>query len=81
MSGYYCRDCNAIKPLFASPEPQGKPAELAIPCLGTIPFDPELARRCDRGIPLADVPDTPVGQALARVAQQLLDRLEKEPSR
>ena len=23
MSGYYCRDCNAIKPLFASPEPIG----------------------------------------------------------
>ena len=21
MSGYYCRDCNAIKPLFVSPEP------------------------------------------------------------
>lgn len=36
MSGYYCRDCNAIKPLFASPEPSG----LGIPCLGTVPFDP-----------------------------------------
>ena len=23
MSGYYCRDCNAIKPLFVSPEPIG----------------------------------------------------------
>src|SRR5688572_27586763 len=23
MSGYYCRDCNAIKPLFVSPEPFG----------------------------------------------------------
>ena len=22
MSGYYCRDCNAIKPLFVSPEPR-----------------------------------------------------------
>ncbi len=45
MSGYYCRDCNAIKPLFISPDP----ADLAIPCLGTVPFDPELARHCDRG--------------------------------
>ena len=50
MSGYYCRDCNAIKPLFVSPEPfdtQGRPSGLEIPCLGTVPFDPELARHCD----------------------------------
>ena len=47
MSGYYCRDCNAIKPLFVSPEASG----LAIPCLGTVPFDPELARHCDQGLP------------------------------
>jgi ATP-binding protein involved in chromosome partitioning len=75
MSGYYCRDCNAIKPLFESPRDSG----LAIPCLGTIPFDPELARHCDRGIPLAELPETPVGRALDRVAQQLLDSLESTP--
>ncbi len=72
MSGYYCNDCNAIKPLFVSPEP----SSLEIPCLGTVPFDPELARHCDTGIPLAEVPDTPVGRALEHVARQLLDSLE-----
>jgi ATP-binding protein involved in chromosome partitioning len=71
MSGYYCRDCNAIKPLFESPEP----TRLQIPCLGTVPFDPELARLCDRGISLAELPDTPVSLALDQVAQQLLDKL------
>jgi ATP-binding protein involved in chromosome partitioning len=79
MSGYYCRDCDAIKPLFVSPEPnaaQGGPSGLEIPCLGTVPFDPELARYCDRGIPLAELPETPVGWALDHVAQQLLDSLE-----
>jgi len=75
MSGYYCRDCSAIKPLFASPEPGG-PGALGIPCLGTVPFDPELARHCDRGFPLSEIPETPVGRALEQVAQQLLDRLE-----
>jgi ATP-binding protein involved in chromosome partitioning len=103
MSGYYCRDCNAIKPLFdsgrgASPrrtplrahsrgphDPRsgragralGAPeaSGLGIPCLGTVPFDPELARHCDRGIPLAELPETPVGRALEHVAQQLLDSL------
>ena len=78
MSGYYCRDCNAIKPLFISPGS----SSLEIPCLGTVPFDPELARHCDTGMPLAE-PETPVGRALEHVAQQLLDSLEidKEPRR
>ena len=35
-------------------------SSLEIPCLGTVPFDPELARHCDQGIPLAELPDTPV---------------------
>jgi ATP-binding protein involved in chromosome partitioning len=73
MSGYYCRDCNAIKPLFAP----SAPAQLESPCLGTVPFDPELARCCDRGIDLADAADTPAGRALARIAQRLLDALEE----
>jgi ATP-binding protein involved in chromosome partitioning len=76
MSGYYCRDCNAIKPLFVSPEE----SPLEIPCLGTIPFDPELARHCDRGLPLVKLPETLVGRALEHVAQQLLDSLETPAS-
>jgi ATP-binding protein involved in chromosome partitioning len=72
MSGYYCRDCGEVKPLFAS----SGTSDLGIPCLGTIPFDPELARHCDRGIPFAELPETPVRLALEHVAQQLLNSLE-----
>ena len=85
MSGYYCRDCNAIKPLFVSPDrsrdrvPRASRGPRTIPCLGTVPFDPELARHCDRGIPLAELPETPVGRALDHVAQHLLDSLESPP--
>jgi ATP-binding protein involved in chromosome partitioning len=75
MSGYYCRDCNGIKPLFESSED----SPLEIPCLGTVPFDPELAQQCDRGIPLAELPESPVGVALDHVAQQLLDSLDSNP--
>src|SRR4051794_28134796 len=60
MSGYYCRGCDAIKPLFQS----SASSALAIPCLGAIPFDPELARHCDDGIPFAGLRETPVGRAL-----------------
>jgi ATP-binding protein involved in chromosome partitioning len=73
MSGYYCRDCNAIKPLFS--DRGASTSNLDIPCLGTVPFDPELARHCDTGTPLEDLPGTPVGRALEHVAQQLLDSL------
>jgi ATP-binding protein involved in chromosome partitioning len=78
MSGYYCSECDAIKPLFTSASPE--PSSLEIPCLGTVPFDPELARHCDRGIPLAELPESPVGRALEHVAQQLLDSLESTSS-
>ena len=52
------------------------PSGLEIPCLGTVPFDPELARHCDEGIPFEELPGTPVGSALDHVAQRLLDSLE-----
>ena len=77
MSGYYCRDCDAIKPLFVSPD---QPSILEIPCLGTVPFDPELARQCNRGIPLSELSETPVSRAMERIAQQLLDSLESTGS-
>src|SRR4029453_7185978 len=78
MSGYYCRDCNAIKPLFeepASPKRLRAGGGLQIPCLGTGPFDPVLARHCDQGIPFAELPDTPVRRALDSVTEKLLDSL------
>jgi ATP-binding protein involved in chromosome partitioning len=75
MSGYYCHDCNAIKPLFSD---RGASLALGIPCLGAVPFDSELARHCDRGIPLAELPETPGGRALDHVAQRLLDSLESQ---
>jgi ATP-binding protein involved in chromosome partitioning len=77
MSGYYCRDCNALKPLFDGVD---RPADLKIPCLGAVPFDPELARHCDRGVSLAELPGTPAGRALEHVAQQLLNSLESTTS-
>jgi hypothetical protein len=72
MSGYYCHQCKEMNPLFDS----SGPSDLEIPCHGTVPFDPELARRCDLGIPFAELPSTPVGQEFEHVAQQLLERLE-----
>jgi ATP-binding protein involved in chromosome partitioning len=73
MSGYLCRDCNAIKPLFDS----GAAAALPIPCLGSVPFDPELARSCDLGITLETLHGSPVAGAVQQIAQRLLNDLDK----
>ena len=77
MSGYYCRDCKTIKPLFSSTDT----GNLGIPCLGTVPFDPELARHCDLGMPLQPGRETAVTLALDGIAQRLLNDLDQEPRR
>jgi ATP-binding protein involved in chromosome partitioning len=45
MAGYACAGCGEVRPLF----PPGE--ALPLPCLGGIPFDPELAALCDAGWP------------------------------
>jgi len=55
MAGYSCHDCGAIRPLF--PESDAEETPLDAPCLGRIPFDPELAALCDRGWPEAETAD------------------------
>ena len=81
MSGYYGRDCRDVKPLFTSRAPGAPEApDLGIPCLGTVPFDPELARHCDEGIPFAALRETPVGRSLDRIAQRVLESLDSTAS-
>jgi ATP-binding protein involved in chromosome partitioning len=74
MSGYYCHGCGTIKPLFASSEPAG----LGIACLGTVAFDPELARQCDLGIPFTASRETAVGAALEAIAGRVLRDLDPD---
>ena len=71
MSGYYCRGCHAVRPLFESDD-----STLGIPLLGSVPFDPELARHCDLGIPFTDLRETAVGQALDGIARRLVGDLD-----
>jgi ATP-binding protein involved in chromosome partitioning len=47
-------------------------AELGIPFLGQIPFDPRMAVAGDRGVPLvAEHPDSPAAQAFFQIAAQI----------
>jgi ATP-binding protein involved in chromosome partitioning len=71
MSGYYCRDCDRVKPLF----PSAALPDFGLTCLGTVPFDPELARHCDLGTASTGIGDTEVGRSLEAIASRLLDCL------
>ncbi|HKH44389.1 MAG TPA: P-loop NTPase [Thermoanaerobaculia bacterium] len=77
MSGYACAGCGTVRPLF----PESKEAaELALPCLGRIPFDPQLAALSDDGRAITEVPDAgPVAAALAEAGRTLFERLEEVP--
>ena len=73
MSGYFCADCGAIKPLF----PETKDGTvLDLPCLGRVPFDPALAFACDRGVDFLDLPETAATRALSAIAGRLVESLE-----
>ncbi len=74
MSGYACAGCGTVRPLF--PEDQ-EATELALPCLGRIPFDPQLAALSDDGRAITEVPEAgPVAAALTEVARNLINALE-----
>jgi len=77
MSGYYCADCDDVRPLFAATADGAGAArvDLGLPRLGSVPFDPELAAACDRGVALADR-SRPALKAVAAIAAELTRLLE-----
>ena len=74
MSGYYCSTCKSVKPLF----PSSKTVDLGIPCLGSVPFDPELAAMCDDGVPITERPGSASAKSLYAIADRLVGTLEEE---
>lgn len=81
MAGYYCRECDAVRPLF--PETGSEPdrgTSWSAPTLGRIPFDPELAALCDRGWPEGEAEwDHASLAAVDAVADRLIETLEEDP--
>jgi ATP-binding protein involved in chromosome partitioning len=71
MKGYSCSGCDTVRPLFS----ESPTVDLGIPCLGAVPFDPELAAACDRGEPLPSG-DRPALRALGEIAGRISSALE-----
>jgi len=72
MSGYYCRDCGAVKPLFA----ETVDTAVGVPSLGAVPFDPEIARCSDRGLVAPEIDGNLVTHAVDAIAGRLVELLE-----
>lgn len=72
MAGYWCAECREVRPLF--PE---STRPLDAPLLGRLPFDPELARLCDRGWTLDGFRALGTAEAWEDVADALVERLEE----
>jgi len=77
MAGYYCADCGRVKPLF----PSSSSVTLDLPCLGSVPFDPELASICDRGGSLSESPEAFSRQPVQRIAEEVVRAVSASATR
>jgi len=58
------------------PSPEAGESRPGIPCLGSVPFDPELAAACDAGTPMPERAAGPVLTATRSLADSILRHLE-----
>ena len=78
MASYICQHCGEAEPLFSVDETLN--AAFQQDLLGSISFDPRLARSGDDGtLYLDEYPDAPASKALMRVAEKVQDFFEKCP--
>lgn len=76
MAGYYCADCGRVGPLF----PAQTQVKLDLPCLGSVPFDPELAALCDRGGSPSDSPALFSWSSVREIAREICERVAEPAS-
>ncbi|HKQ96985.1 MAG TPA: P-loop NTPase [Candidatus Polarisedimenticolia bacterium] len=76
MDGYACAGCDTVRPLFAPADRR----DLGLPCLGRVPFDPDLAAACDRGESIAGRDDLPSARAIGETARRIMTLLEMPPT-
>ena len=77
MAGYVCPHCGRQGDLFYAAEDGAEmAAELGVPHLGRIPFDPRLSVAADWGLPFVlDHGDSPAGRGLFGVAEKVKQSL------
>lgn len=75
MSFFMCPHCNERSEIFVSGGGSRLADEVGVPLLGQIPLQAAMAEDADAGRPVVlEHPDSPAGQALGRVTDEVLDR-------
>lgn len=70
MAFYVCEHCGEAEPLFSADETPADAFQQTV--LGSVPFDPRLARANDTGTPYLDTyPNAPASEALMQVAERV----------
>ncbi len=75
MSGFVCPHCNTETPLLGKGGGARTAAQMDIPFLGSLPFDPRMVEASDKGRPLLENPDdSPLLTALERFTNEVVNR-------
>ena len=76
MAGYVCPNCGSLDELFPSGGVERLAAELDVPILGSIPFDPLLGICADEGkFFVTEHPDRPASASIRTLADRLVTLL------
>ena len=72
MSGMICPHCNGQINLYKRGGGKTTAANLGLPFLGEIPFDPGIVVASDKGVPFVrEFHDTPAARAINEIAAKL----------
>jgi ATP-binding protein involved in chromosome partitioning len=75
MSYYVCPHCGDRSEIFSGGGGQRLADELDVPLLGQIPLQAQMTKEADEGgLVVIDHPDSPAGQALASIADAVIER-------
>ena len=75
MAGFACPHCGEVTDVFGTGGGQKTASALGVPYLGGVPMQVSLREGADTGRPvILDEPDSPAGQALRRIAGDLVGR-------
>jgi ATP-binding protein involved in chromosome partitioning len=78
MSGFVCPHCGKTTDLFKKGGGERMAAELGVPFLGAVPFDPAVVEGGDGGTPVTSLTgDTPTKRAFLKIVEGVVDRTNK----
>jgi len=74
MSGFTCPKCGELVRIFGADGGRSMAEEMGVPCLGSIPIEPEIVVSGDSGTPMVQAkPHSETAKAFGRIVRTLLE--------